>query len=249
MRRPALADVLAAVCCDTHCAGWWRAEIAAGMRVGCDSRGASTPTATVPWSHATTADALDVLDARGLLPEHWSDPVRAPRWWCRCGGAGDGVWRHDVAVSCAHGPDRRGCGGAHWTAPDSHPALVAVASLGVDALARVEELVAETWRARVVWRVERPHDRRDRLRSRRGSQAFGLSAEEPLEVFAASEAWQAWPSGAWPEECPGGFLALSGGDGEVILRAWPALRALAALGLHLLAIDDGRVTLGVEALP
>ena len=31
-------------------------------------------------------------------------------------------------------------------------------------------------------------------------------------------------------------------------RAWPALRALAAAGLHLVALDAARVVLAVEAL-
>lgn len=165
--RPALAEVLAVVCCDTHCAGWWRAEIAAGMRVECDSRGASTPTATVPWAHATPAAALAAIVEAELLPAHWCDPERAPRWWCeRCAGVGRVTLRSidgsgDLG-SYAVTPDAYGdlrcdafdvSGAPPCGAPPSLPALVAVASLGADTLARAEAIVAETWRARVVWRA------------------------------------------------------------------------------------------------
>jgi hypothetical protein len=37
-------------------------------------------------------------------------------------------------------------------------------------------------------------------------------------------------------------------DRHGVHRAWPALRAFAAMGLHLVALDAGRVVLAVEAL-
>lgn len=233
MTRPALADVLAAVCCDTHCAGWWRAEIAAGMRVGCDSRGASTPTATVPWSHATTADALDVLDARGLLPEHWSDPVRAPRWWCPwCDTPGDLPLPSTEGMSAESCPDHN--------APPSHPALVAVASLGADALARAEELVAETWRARIVWRVMTA-EALDAHGEWTFSRAYAPGESHAPRAAAIERHTGRHLRSEVPEACDHGDQHPS------VVAAWPALRALAALGLHLVAVDDGRVTLAVEA--
>jgi hypothetical protein len=236
MTRPALADVLAAVCCDTHCAGWWRAEIAAGMRVGCDSRGASTPTATVPWSHATTADALDVLDARGLIPTHWSDPVRGPWWWWCPSCAGHG--RLVRTATYAGGPCPACRGDA--TAPPSLPALVAVASLGVDALARAEEVVAETWRARVVFRVMTA-EALDAHGEWTFSRAYAPGESHAPRAAAIERHTGRHLRSEVPEACDHGDQHPS------VVAAWPALRALAALGLHLVAVDDGRVTLAVEA--
>lgn len=219
VRMPALAEVLAVVCSDTHCAGWWRAEIAAGLRVECGDRGASTPTATVPWAHATPADTLAALVEAELLPEQWCDPERGPRWWCeRCAGVGRVTLRSidgsgDLG-SYAVMPDARGdlrcdafdvSGAPPCGAPPSHPALVAVASLGVDTLARAEAIVAETWRARVVWRV--------------------LEAAEYGEARIG--------------------LTLRGDASE---RSRAAHVALWDLNIYPLAIDDGRVTLAVEAL-
>ncbi len=115
----------------------------------------------------------------------------------------------------------------HTAAPPSHAALVAVASLGVDTLARAEAIVAETWRARVVWRVMRRVDLEAQL------------AAVLLDAYA-------------PVACPAAAALYRRPDGPVDAYAARIdvrpIRALAALGLHLLAVDDGRVTLGVEAL-
>lgn len=87
------------------------------------------------WLHPSPADALGALVEAELLPEHWARAMTAPGWWSQmqCG-----LCRGD-------GGDCYGCGGDGWKmgatpTPPSHAALVAVASLGVDALARAEAI-------------------------------------------------------------------------------------------------------------
>ncbi len=234
--RPALAEVLARLCPDTHCVGWWRSEIEAGQRVRCDARGVATRTASLSWEHATPTGALAALVEAEAVPEHWLDAARAPRWWCEaCGGKGDGRWRSTVVVSCP-------CRGEHRTAPPSHAALVAVASLGAASLARAEAIVAETWPgARLVWRVMTAEALREH-HARDGQLAeSGAVRATSLEWASVADAFR------WPETPPR-YIGLGARVQHDAERAWPALRALAALGLHLVALNVGRVVLAVEAL-
>lgn len=141
-------------------------------------------------------------------------------------GASEG----DLCRSCGEDRDGgawpRGRGVA--AAPPSLPALVAVASLGVDTLARAEAIVAEAWRARVVWRVMRRVD----LEAQLAAALFDAAA--PVACLAASALYRR------PDGPVDAYAA------RVDVRP---IRALAALDLHLVALADGRVNLGVEALP
>lgn len=233
-QRPALADVLARVTtCDD--AAWWRdlvgrygARIDAPVVLGVVRNGSAYDVGRL--RHPTPADALGALVEAELLPEHWARELTAPRWWCpQCGERGE---RHVTA------------------APPSHAALVAVASLGVDTLARAEAIVAETWPGRaLVWRVMgtaeiREHHERCKLYS--GGAATALEAFSREQVAAYYFGPELGGFGGdckppWPAEP---FTT----DSAEVRRAWPALRALAALGLHLVALDAGRVVLAVEAL-
>lgn len=235
-RDGALAEVLAVLTGDRKLTEFWRVAVRPydppariAKRVEVTERGVATfnvveglrplpAVALQPWTHATPADALATLVEAELLRASWLDPERGPRWRCE---------------SCAERGEN------HTTAsPPSHPALVAVASLGVDTLARAEELVADRWRARVVWRVMGAAALNDHFSRKRDSRPPGAEADAAL-VFALEDR-EEMGGDAWPTECP--YAA------STVRRAWPALRALAALGLHLLAVDAGRVTLGVVAL-
>ena len=200
-----------------------------------------------PWSHRDPAEALAALVEAEALPERWCDPARAPRWWCAgCGVCGnnprtrtsDGFVVRDECFACDdHGYE--------VDAPPSHVALVSVAALGPDALARAEAIVAETWPgARLVWRamaraaIEEHHAK--------VNDSIELT---PLRAFAhemvrakSPERFGGEP--AWPRECPWQALSSDSPTG----RAWPALHALAAAGLHPVALDAARVALAVEAL-
>lgn len=233
VRMPALAEVLAVVCSDTHCAGWWRAEIAAGLRVECGDRGASTPTATVPWAHATPADTLAALVEASLVPEAWLDPERGPRWRCEACDDTGMVSRNPRGHGNRYGwkvCDKCDCG--EFDSPPSHAALVAVASLGADTLARAEELVGDVWRSRVVWRVESAARIREELDGAVDTGGFGVERAVHVAVVAWFYPDDAADAVQWHDDHP---EARAGAD-------------LAGLGAWVLAVDDGRVTLAVEAL-
>lgn len=267
-QRPALADVLARVTtCDD--AAWWRMMLLdSPTRLAAEGvewkMGPSIPWARLGgWAHPTPADALGALVEAALLPEHWADDGRAPRWWCEgCEGVGYAkprsaddldpytgapMWRCGVCGSSEAG---RGL----LAAPPSHAALCAVASLGVDTLARAEAIVAETWpRARLVWRVMGAAELNAVLRRNYETPTHG----NRVAFWFACEAVGLW-SQRWPEEFR--FWSASDAPPEVIAmmdewrRLYPAMRALALTedgrptGLHLVALDDARVVLAVEAL-
>lgn len=240
--RPALADVLAVVTtCDD--AVWWRTTLD-NHRARLAARGVERgdgvpPTQTRGWAHATPADALAALVEAELLPAPWGDPERGPRWWCEaCGGRGlrDRPGRYPCfrCDSPARAPATDPPG--HTAAPSSHPALVAVASLGADALARAEELAADVWRARVAWRVAHATTLRDLMGQAYDEGSFGAGV-----LYVAAVAWfhpddvadaLAW----WREHDPAQE------------KAARAVADLAALGLHVVAVDDERVTLAVESV-
>lgn len=266
--RPALADVLAvATTCDD--ATWWRDRIAAFGAPSLDAVGACCAFANTPtlrrWTRATPADALAALVEAELLPASWLDGERAPRWWCEaCAGRGHVTCRvnygtgteGDFCGACAaEDPDATGGVRAtgHTATPPSLPALVAVAALGVDTLARAEAIVAETWRARVVWRVMTAQALRNHHASMENAEA--RTSPRVCVAFSREANDAEWPPNRvhmrerWPAVCPYSYwFGDADDDRHGVHRAWPALRAIAALGLHLLAVDDGRVTLGVEAL-
>lgn len=249
-QRPALADVLArATTCDD--AVWWRMMLLdSPTRLATEGvewkMGPSIPWARLRgWAHPTPADALAALVEAELLPEHWADDGRAPRWWCeRCRTCGGKGWIVTSTGDGSHGTlEQENCpdcedGSGHAPAPPSHAALVAVASLGADTLARAEAIVAETWPVRaLVWRVMT----REALREHH--EKMTVSGRGLPVVVSLEETQMAGLR--WPVSYPRYSATRVSKDAA---RAWPALRALAALGLHLVALDAARVVLAVEAL-
>ncbi len=249
-QRPALADVLAVLTTYDN-AAVWRLLLDDRERV-IDRRGVrlgTWPSSIVPWAHATPADAIGALVEAALLPEHWARELTAPRWWCeRC--KGKGVHHYEEApgpVMCScmtYDADGYRVRNGHTPVPPSHAALVADASLGVDTLARAEAIVAETWpRARLVWRVMGAEELR-RHHERTSVSGSGLPVVVSLEE--TQMAGMRWPV-SWPR------YAATRVPKDAALK-WPALRALALTedgkptGLHLVALDDARVVLAVEAL-
>lgn len=262
--RPALADVVAVLTGDRALTEFWRVALKPYEpparifnRVEVSDRGVATfdvieglkpfpRVAFQRWAHSSSADALAALVEAELLPEHWLRPVYAPGWWCEgCDGTGY------AAVNVRRGRKVYRCGDcdiAGYIAAPPRADLVAVASLGADALARAEAIVAEEWRGRVVWRVMEAGAivRHHELTARDGdghSPAYVFSHEQ--ERARRPHAYGGQP--AWPVECP--WTATMQSE-----STWRALRAIALTedgnptGLHLLAVEDGRVALGVEAL-
>jgi hypothetical protein len=247
--RPALANVLAVLTTESD-AAWWRGvvgryapRIDGAVVLGVGRGGAAYDVGRL--RHATPAEALAALVEAEALPEHWLDAARAPRWWAvgpcgTCGGCRGGATRWS--------DDCDGRSVIDLDAPPSHAALVAVTSLGVDTLARAEAIVAETWPGRaLVWRVMTAAA----LQKHHADHCAGLDVT-PALVFSREMTppltnfeWRP----AWPEVCPyGGLFGTPDDDRHGVHRAWPALRALAALGLHLVALDASRVVIAVEAL-
>jgi len=235
-----LADVLARVTTEAD-AVWWRVMITdSPTRFTAEGveweMGGGVPWARLRgWAHPTPAEALAALVEADAVPEHWLDAARAPRWWC---DACDGTALLSASLFCR---------GTH-EAPPSHAALVAVASLGVDTLARAEAIVAETWPGRALaWRpmtaaaLQKHHADHCAGLDVTPALVFSREMTPPLTNFE----WRP----AWPEVCPyGGLFGTPDDDRHGVHRAWPALRALAALGLHLVALDASRVVIAVETL-
>lgn len=111
----------------------------------------------------TVAEAFEAAIARGDLPEHWSDPERAPRWWCkRCHGRGVySVARPEAAelfagemVAVCHACSVYPRTPGHTPLPPDLATLDAVAAFGAERLVTIERLagVAEPGSS-VVWRA------------------------------------------------------------------------------------------------
>jgi hypothetical protein len=246
--RPALADVLARVTTEAD-AVWWRMMLLdSPTRLAAEGvewqMGQHIPWARLrSWAHPAPAEALAALVEAEALPEHWLAAARAPRWWCAwCKGSGvRGDDKTAAAFSCH-------CTAGDTPAPPSHAALVAVASLGRATLARAEAIVAETWPGRALaWRpmtaaaLQKHHADHCAGLDVTPALVFSREMTPPLTNFE----WRP----AWPEVCPyGGLFGTPDDDRHGVHRAWPALRALAALGLHLVALDASRVVIAVEAL-
>ena len=159
----------------------------------CDGRG------YVKWSVASPAEAVANLVEAELLPAHWSDDSRAPRWWCP-GHMGPRVpllervkkprfWCREVRG----GSDR--CVGA--AAPEDVASAAAVASIGARQLGVVEAVCSETWRGlRLVFRAMDD--------GAMGEHFSGACARRsgPVSAFAAAAVW-GW--GSWSEGIPDYF--------------------------------------------
>jgi len=201
------------------------------------------------WSVETPVEGVEALHTHGLWPWTPGDDA-SPRWWCeRCEGRGklrllfgarpsSGVTRIDA------GPHASVCPVCHGD--DANPltiaALVAVASLGVDTLRRAEGLALQlVGRApRIVWRVMTREAIASWVRACAESRIEQATVEQGTGVAAIP--WADSRRGSrnierWVREAP-----------AVVRRAWPMLQDLAALGLHLVALDGDRVTLAVEAV-
>ena len=100
--------------------------------------------------------------------------------------------------------------------------------------------------ARLVWRVMGREALREHHRKtdRDGSSVGGLLYVYSHECVRRAEPGRYGGSAAWPTECPWQALPST----HEAHRAWPALRALAAIGLHLVALDASRIVLAVEAI-
>ncbi len=231
-QRPALAHVLAALT-DGHVARY--ADVESVQPLGPITRPGY---GCWPWAVETPAEAVEALHTRGLWPWAPGDDA-APRWWCeaecsRHRGIG-GAYRCDE------------CGGAgtaeRYTAdPPTLAALVAVASLGCATLRAAEGLALQlVGRApRIVWRVMTREAIASWVRACAESRIEQATVEQGAGVAAIP--WADSRRGSrnierWVREAP-----------AVVRRAWPMLQDLAALGLHLVALDGDRVTLAVEAV-
>lgn len=212
-----------------------------------------------PWRHADPRDAAEALVACGLLPAHWSDPERSPRWWAddrwewqpcgRCQASGTTQGGGSVCATCG------GTGGCQASAIDeapSMPALVAVACLGRDVLARLESLVAEAWPGAVlVWRVMASSRIEAHHRQSDGVGDLSLSRVFSHEKRRFAEPGRFGGEPAWGAACPWRWR----GQPE-IERAWPYLCEINRVGVHLIHCNpspfpdsDRYVVIGVEALP
>ena len=171
LERPALASALATV--TDRPVGHWIAELRSPAfrgrweietyygprilwRVETDFGRKTTARRSALLTITDPAEALEALIARGVLPPSFAGD--ALRWfWCdRCNGKGSGEWRNDVAIRCAAGAEKRGCGGRHWPNPRTILDLLAWASLGADAITRAEQLARETVTRLRPWGVRPP---------------------------------------------------------------------------------------------
>lgn len=172
LERPALASVLATV--TDRPVGHWIAELRSpafraawdieryggGLHlcwhVETDFGRKTTARRSALLTITDPAEALEALIARGVLPPSFAGD--ALRWfWCdRCNGKGSGEWRNDVAIRCAAGAEKRGCGGRHWPNPRTILDLLAWASLGADAITRAEQLAREAATRLRPWGVRPP---------------------------------------------------------------------------------------------
>jgi len=199
----------------------------------------------VVYESGGAEEAQDRLCRADLYPWTPGDE-RAPRWWCE-GCEGTGL----AAADARRGRKVYRCGecdiAGHTTDPPSHAALVAVASLGVDRLRAAEGLTQEIAahagcrEARLVWRamgreaIEMHHVRIC------SDQAWRGGSPTLPEVASVEEAIRI-DGGAWP------WHAAEDWSDSTARAAWPALRDLHALGLHLVALDASRIVLAVEAI-
>ena len=172
----------------------------------------------------------------------------------RCGGRGftvegDGADAWDArSVLCT------GCNGrpsfGHTLAPRTLADLVACAgNPHMRAAVEHARTLAGDMLATIVLRVMSARE----LREHHGKHCVAWEVSLPLvfsrEVTPTVTNLPDLVRPRWPVECPysGGF-GTPDDDRHGVHRAWPALRALAACQVHLLALSPGRVVLGVVAI-
>lgn len=205
-----------------------------------------------PWSHDTPAEAVEALHAAGLWPWPPGDES-APAWWCEvCENMERRRHGEDVPFPTSRVPPWLECDGVGTSTPPSHAALVSVAALsgrgrggeacsGATALLTAAEIAREIAKhagcegARVVWRVMTRREIEEWAERGEG-RPIGV---KPVTIAQAS-AMLAW-HGA--DEAPQ-WSRLS----DEIQGASPALRDLAALNVHPIALDARRIVLAVERI-
>jgi len=146
-------------------------------------------------------------------------------------------WQH---CECVGDPEHEY---GHTADPPTLAALVAVASLGVDTLRRAEglalQLVGRT--PRIVWRVMT----REKLRLHHATGKWDTRADQTAPAWLFS--FQA-DLALSPHEYMRSLAWRNAASAHEAHPAWPALRDLHGLGLHLVALDGDRITLAVEAI-
>ena len=196
---------------------------------------------------ATTADVLYGIDdpAEGL------EVLHTRRRWPWSPGAADAPWWHCMAHDCVDGwseychpvygrmPCVACCATGHAEAPGDVGSLVACANLGerlVTAVALARTLAGDS-SAVVILRVESA-EWLEAHHEDASTKSWTLASTFSIEM--RKETVLRWPERCpyWPAHRPTDAIAR-------INDAWSALRALAATGVHLLAIERGTVTLGI----
>lgn len=228
-QRPATARVLAALAERGDEDRWHAWATAYDLRVslGCVERAAAPGAWSVlsAWRHADPGEAWEALQTAGLAPP--DDAGR--RWRCDgCGGAGRAAPRGGSAKSYRCGE----CGGAGRSPrPLDHAAMAAVASLGVDRWLRAEELARLACPGRPVeWRRMSAYELRVHHATNAAERGASLAAAFSLETSPRYGRGPAGRRERWPEACPHGGEHGPAGD---VRRAWPCLRGLAAMDVHL----------------
>lgn len=243
MTRADLDKVFAALTSETDPNEWYGVQSASWCTLNTDDTGVAWlidlgKEVVSRWLHDSPAEAVEALAHSGLWPMAWVDSACGVRWWCS--------FLNDAVID---------------TPPTIH-ALAAVASMGVINLHRVVEFarVIEP-DAIVVWRVmtrEAIQEHHRGCEERRNDSSAAL-------VFSRETRDDEW-SGVlrerdgrkrWQVECPYHGWFGSGGDDDPqgVHRAWPALRELHEMGVHLVGHTPrrgdapGHVVIGVEALP
>lgn len=263
MRLDALNDVVAVI---TGAPVF--AVLAVDQKRAMVTRSLFGPVASRSWRHDCPAEAVEALSAHDMWPMEWLDEASGVRWW-REDYMCDGCYRDlrgSSAPGCVECERANNFTSAASTATPNEPMtildLVTVASMGVVNLHRIVELarIIEPY-AVVVWRVMKPealqeHHRECEERRNDSSAALVFSRE------ARDDEWggvlrERDGRKRWQEKCPYHGWFGSGGDDDPqgVHRAWPALRELHALGVHLVGHTPrsgdapGHVVIGVEALP
>lgn len=110
--------------------------------------GVTTPRGEFKWAVETPREGLELLAARDLLPMEWVEDTRRNFLCHECEGSGH--FREGPCPACPR-PARNGAAGSntevgtgHVAHPPTMAGLVAWASLGPAAIARIEELVGAT---------------------------------------------------------------------------------------------------------
>lgn len=183
------------------------------------------------WRHRDVEGAVEALVTRELLPPHWTDPAVAPRLFSG-EFARESVRGRDGPTPLPLVPDD-GAATVPW-APASHRDVVAVASLGRQAIDALEHVAGEFWRgARVTFRTAMAHQ----------IQQHQWNASVPVldGLVSTFTVLFALRRGARLPTQPD----VGGAAGEEIRRGWPALVAFDALGVHPMRLEADHVVLAV----